>query len=107
MLTNEMIKKFSNEKMRTQAKRFLNEYHNSKKIQTEWNARIPELGNPITAGISETIDDGATEDGRPIIVGNDILGNIQAVFDFIAFCEANDSARINQWIRMVSEELTP
>lgn len=106
MLTNEQVKIFTNKKARVMAAKLLADYRNAVKAKTEWTARTMELGNVVSADTAQIIDDGATQDGRPIATCNNLLGNIQTFFDYVAWCEANDSQRVNQWLALVAEDLT-
>lgn len=96
-ITNPYAVQFSNAKLRQGADAFVSAYWTAKAIISEYYS-APELGQEYTVGISELIVDGSETDGRPPVTGNDALGQITQMSNFVATCEANNNAVLNVFL---------
>jgi hypothetical protein len=93
-ITNAQAVKFSNERLRVAADALATAYYTAKKVMQEYYAD-PALGDAYTAGIAETVADGADVDGRPLVTGNDALGLITRCSELVTDYEAGGNAKLN------------
>ena len=91
MNTNKQAVKFSNEKIRIAADKLAQAYYFAKLVRDEWFAN--NMGAVFPA--EETVDDGASADGRQPVTGNNILLVVGRCEEIIADMEANGNAKLN------------
>lgn len=94
MIENPQVIRFSNERARVFADMLSSTYWMAKELIANYYAD-PELGNTLIANMGEALDDGATQDGRPIVTGNDLLGIVTRASDLVDDLEADNNAKLN------------
>jgi len=99
MIENTQVVKFTNEQARILADAMLSAYRTACVVIQFYYAN-PSLGDTLTTGIAEVIDDGATMDGRPIATGNSVLGIITRASELKADMEANNNAKLNTLLQL-------
>lgn len=89
--TSPQVKLFCNGPIRNGAQELADVYINAKRVTTVYGARALAADIPAT---DDPIDDGAADDGRPVISGNDVRAIITLLANFCADYEANAGAKL-------------
>lgn len=91
-IDNPQAKKFANEKIRVAATDLAKAYYRAQQVLAEWWAMG---GANLIPNTSDTIIDGAAEDGRPIITGAQANNIINRISELVADYEDSGSAKLN------------
>lgn len=91
-ITNPEAVKFCNERVRVMADLLGQVYFTAKAIQAEWYAN--NLGEILPVSVDVVVD-GAANDGRHPITGNDAVSIIIRAGEIVADFEASSNAKLN------------
>lgn len=91
-IVNAEAVRFSNEKIRVAADKLSQAYYFAQQVSQEWTANSMGTLIPNT---SDTIIDGAAQDGRHVIVGSDANNIINRCDELVADYEASGNAKLN------------
>jgi len=93
MNSNPQAVRFCNEKVRPLANDLAQLYYRSKRFLDQWNGQ--GMSALINNDAGETMDDNATEDGRPIASGNSCHNMYNRAAGIVVDFEASGSAKLN------------
>lgn len=96
-MTDSVVAKFSNEKLRPMADLVGQAYHTAKQVLAEWEAID---GVKIVPATDEAIPDGSGSDGRVALTGMDVQAFMATMAGFIAQFEADGNAVLKATLRV-------
>ena len=97
-ITNPLAVNFSNEELRIAADKLAQTFYFLKVTKDRWNAL--SMSTLIPNDASEVMEDGAVEDGRPIVDGAMLNTLIQRIDTFLNDLEANSDTRLKQILKV-------
>jgi len=107
-IDNPLAIKFVNETARRAAWKMLRMYRDSQAVITEYWARptgtIPDTDDVIEDGAHST--GGHIGDGRPEATGAQVVTFVGFAEEYVAWMEANDNARLNTVLTLVSDTVS-
>lgn len=104
MITNPQAIKFCNEVVRPTANKVYEAFMMATAMLTEYAAR-PELAEAFSGDNAlETVNDGATSDGRPIIKGEDVTSFVQGIQEILEDWNVNNPQKLRQVLRIKTRE---